>query len=385
MQQLVDSLSFRPFCCFFGLSILIVLIAGCESRKEIRGQIAAEPENPNIWGLVPFQKVDSVNPVLEPGDHVFTCPILKQEVRWEEKDVFNPAAVVKDGKVHLLYRAEDHVGKNNGTSRIGLAVSEDGLHFEKLPEPVFYPENDSLKPLEWDGGVEDPRIIEADDGRYIMTYTSYDGKVARLMLAISRDLFHWDKYGRILKGKYRDTWSKAGAIVAERQHEKVIAKKVNGKYWMYFGDTDLFIATSDDLVNWEPVEENGRLKSVLQPRPGYFDSRLVEAGPYALVREEGILLLYNGMNLDKGEDGHHPELASGAYSAGQALFEKNDPGSLKHRMEDYFLTPEKPYEITGQINQVCFIEGMVPYHDHWFLYYGTADSKIAVAVTKIKE
>jgi len=96
-----------------------------------------------------------------------------------------------------------------------------------------------------------------------------------------------------------------------------------------------------------------------------------------LITDHGILLLYNGMNLDEGGD---PELAKGAYCAGQALFDKNDPAKLIDRMEKNFMKPDKPYEITGQVNQVCFIEGMVPFDNKWFLYYGTADSKIAVAV-----
>jgi len=323
--------------------------------------------------------MDEENPVLNPGNLTFTCPILKLPVKWEEKDVFNPAAVVKDGLINLLYRAEDSIGSNNGTSRIGLALSDDGVTFNKLPEPIFYPDNDSLKTLEWDGGVEDPRIVEAEDGRYVLTYTSYDGEVARLMVATSVDLKSWKKYGRVLKGKWKDTWSKAGAIVAERKGDKVIAKKINDKYWMYFGDTDLFLAFSEDLINWSPLLEEGVLKSVLKPRPGFFDSRLVESGPYALLREDGILLLYNGMNLGENEN-RDTTLAPGTYSAGQALFARDNPGKLVDRSETYFLTPEKPYETEGQVNLVCFIEGMVPYQGKWFLYYGTADSKIAVAV-----
>jgi predicted GH43/DUF377 family glycosyl hydrolase len=70
---------------------------------------------------------------------------------------------------------------------------------------------------------------------------------------------------------------------------------------------------------------------------------------------------------------------SGAYCAGQALFDVNDPTTLVDRTDDYFMKPDKPYEITGQVNQVCFIEGMVPFKGNWYLYYGTADSKIAVA------
>ncbi len=332
------------------------------------------------WVMLPFTKVDSVNPVLTAGENTFVCPVLKQVVKWEEKDVFNPAAVVRNNKVYLLYRAEDTLGKYAGTSRIGLATSTDGLHFTKHPEPVFYPANDSLKIYEWEGGVEDPRIVETPDGKYVMTYTSYDGNVARLMLAFSDDLMKWEKYGPVLQGKYKNTWSKSGAIIAKQKGSSIVAEKINGKYWMYFGDTDLFMASSDDLVHWIPVEQDGHLQKVLQPRPGYFDSRLVESGPYALVREQGILLLYNGMNLEKVGD---PNITGSAYCAGQALFDLDDPTVLINRLEENFLRPEKPYETTGQINLVCFLEGMVPFKGNWFLYYGTADSKIAVATLPI--
>ncbi len=147
---------------------------------------------------------------------------------------------------------------------------------------------------------------------------------------------------------------------------------------MYFGDTDLFIATSEDLIRWTPVESDGKFKSVLTPRPGYFDSRLVESGPYAIKTEKGIVLIYNGMNLETGGD---PTLSPGAYCVGQALFSNDDPTRVVDRLEHYFMKPDRPYETTGQINQVCFAEGMVRFNEKWFLYYGTADSKIAVTVS----
>lgn len=369
---MIQKLNYFNFLPSFILPLLIS--CGSSTTPSQTHAVAAD----SSWAMLPFVKADSVNPVLRAGDNTFTCPILGKEVKWEEKDVFNPAAIVKDNKVHLLYRAEDKIGKYAGTSRLGLAISEDGFTFTKMETPVFYPENDSLKKYEWEGGCEDPRVVENEDGLYIMTYTSYDGKTARLMLATSKDLLKWNKYGVILKGRFRNTWSKSGAIVAEQKNERIVAKKINGKYWMYFGDTDLFLASSDDLLSWVPVTENdSTLKSVLKPRPGYFDSRLVESGPYALVRDHGILLLYNGMNLDKGGD---PSINPGAYCAGQALFDSNDPSRLINRLENNFMKPEKPYETDGQVNQVCFIEGMVPFKGKWFLYYGTADSKIAVAV-----
>jgi predicted GH43/DUF377 family glycosyl hydrolase len=360
---------------FITVSVTLIVVS-CDSRKSVSTETQTQKPD-SSWAMFPFVKADSVNPVLLPGDNVFHCPILKKNVKWEEKDVFNPAAVVRDGKVYLIYRAEDVIGKYAGTSRLGLAVSNDGLHFEKMKEPVLYPDNDSLKVYEWEGGVEDPRIVESEDSTYILTYTAYDGTVARLMLATSKDLIHWQKQGTVLQGKYKNTWSKSGAIVARQQGARIVAEKIKGKYWMYFGDTDLFMATSTDLLHWTPVSKNDSLKSILKPRPGYFDSRLVESGPYALVKDEGILLIYNGMNLDAGGD---QALAKGAYCGGQALFDKNDPAKLITRLEKNFIRPDKEYEIAGQINQVCFLEGMVYFNHRWFLYFGTADSKIAVAV-----
>jgi predicted GH43/DUF377 family glycosyl hydrolase len=360
----------------FSRVVGLVLLIGCTPQKENQ----AKEIKDTAWAILPFVKVDSLNPILAAGDGKFFCSILKKEVNWEEKDVFNPAAVVRNDSVFLIYRAEDTIGKHAGTSRLGLAISTDGLHFIRRKEPILFPDEDYMKGYEWEGGIEDPRVVESEDGTYIMTYTAYDGKVARLCVASSTNLVKWIKHGLVLQGKYVDSWSKSGAIVAKQVEEKIVAKKINGKYWMYFGDTDLFLATSDDLIRWQPIEENNTLKSVLQPRKGYFDSRLVESGPYALLTEKGIVLIYNGMNLDVGGDS---TIAKGAYCAGQALFDANDPSKLIDRLEKNFLRPDQPYEISGQVNQVCFVEGLVPFHGKWFLYFGTADSKIAVATSTI--
>jgi predicted GH43/DUF377 family glycosyl hydrolase len=338
--------------------LLFFFFTNCQQKKEI----SAGKKNNLDWALLNFTKLDSLNPILQPSNtQIFNCPVSKSTVMWEEKNVLNPSAIVRQGKVYLIYRAQD----KKMTSRLGLAISDDGSHFVKQPEPVLFPDEDSMKKYEWSGGIEDPRVIETEDGSYIMTYTSYDGKTARLCLASSKDLKSWIKHGLVLKGeKYKNTWSKSGAIIARQSGDKIIATKIKGKYWMYFGDTDLFIATSDDLIHWEIAEnaESKKMISVLHARMGYFDSRLVEPGPYALIRDEGILLIYNGSN------------------AGQALFDKNGPYKLIARTDSSFIRPDKPYEKIGEVNEVCFVEGLVHYKNKWFLYYGTADSKIAVAV-----
>ena len=336
--------------------------------------------NSDSWALGPFSKVDSVNPILTPGDGSFFDSLRGGPVKWEEKDVFNPAIVVREGRLYLLYRAQDKVGRPEGTSRIGLAVSDDGYHFTRRAEPVLYPEADAEKPLEWEGGCEDPRVVEDERGTYFMTYTAYDGETARLVVATSTDLTHWYKHGRVFSnfnsGEY--SWSKSGSIVSRYAGGKIVATKINGKYWMYWGDSGIWAATSDDLIHWTPVMDMDgiRLKTVVAPRLGHWDSKLVESGPPAMITKDGILLIYNGMNQRSVGDSSLPE---GMYGGGQVLLDSTDPTRVMQRLEHNFIRPDKPYEITGQVNQVCFLEGLAAFGGRWLLYYGTADSKIAVA------
>ncbi len=341
---------------------------------------AAVPAD-SSWALLPFTKADTVNPVLVPGNSTFLDPLRRGLVKWEEKDVFNPAIVVKRGKLYLLYRAQDKIGRPAGTSRIGLAVSEDGYHFTRWPVPVLYPAEDAQKSLEWEGGCEDPRIVQDERDIYYMTYTAFDGQTARLLVATSRDLVHWTKHGSAFadayNGKYSRTWSKSGSIVSQYLGSKIVAKRVLGKYWMYWGDQDIRAATSDDLIHWTPVQVGSALKVVLAPRPKHWDSDLVESGPPAMITKEGILLIYNGKNRLTDGDSSLPE---GMYGGGQVLLDKNDPTRVLRRLDHNFIHPDRPYEITGQVGQVCFVEGLADFNGRWLLYYGTADSRIAVAV-----
>jgi len=122
------------------------------------------------WVLGPFLRPAAGNPVIAPNKNsVFNDPLRYAPVHWETLHTFNPAAVVRNGKIYVLYRAEDDTGKmmiGRHTSRVGLATSEDGIRFKRDTEPVFYPANDNEKDREWEGGCEDPRIVEAPDGTH---------------------------------------------------------------------------------------------------------------------------------------------------------------------------------------------------------------------------
>jgi len=365
-------------------AFVLTLFSGCSPKQN------AEQAN----FLVPFTKNLEYNPCLVPTTwYSFHDPIRETEVYWEEKDVFNPATVVKGDTLFLLYRAEDVLGKYNGTSRIGLAFSMDGYHFQKYPRPVLYPDNDEYKKYEWEGGCEDPRVVEDENGTYYMNYTAYDGDKARLFVATSSDLKNWTKHGSVFRkagNQFVDMWSKSGAVLCRQESGRMIATKVKGKYWMYWGESNIYMATSDNLIDWEPVLETDPTKMQLDTmrnytisfqvlfstREGKFDSELVEPGPPALLTDQGFLFIYNSKNSPTFGD---KNLAQGAYAAGQIITDKNDPRKVLYRTDDYFITPDQPFEITGQVNNVCFVEGLARYKEKWWLYYGTADSKIAVA------
>ena len=336
--------------------------------------------------MLDFKKTE-LNPIMTADDsYSFYCPVQEKSVAWQKADVFNPAAIVRNDTVYLLFRAEDNPKAILGgrTSRIGLAYSTDGVNFTKYPEPVFYPDKDDFQKWDYPGGVEDPRVVELANGKYLMLFTSWNRDVARLSSAISKDLRSWTKYGPVFRkaydGKFLDTWSKSGSVITELKDGRLIAKKINGKYWMYWGETFVNLASSNDGKQWEPLlDEKGQLLKVFEPSIGEFDSHLTEPGPPALYTENGILLLYNGKNLSG--PGAGTSVPEGTYCGGQVLFDSTDPSKFINRLEEPFICPSLPHEISGQYKAgTTFIEGLVYYQDKWFLYYGTADSMVGLAV-----
>ncbi|MBS3774430.1 MAG: hypothetical protein KGY70_04540 [Bacteroidales bacterium] len=337
------------------------------------------------WTFGPFVRPEGVNPIIAPDSQsYFHCPMRDSMLYWESMATFNPAAVVKDNQVHVLYRAEDLTGEmkiGGHTSRLGMAVSDNGLDFKRLKEPVFYPEDDNQKQYEWPGGTEDPRIVETGEGTYVMTYTQWNHKTPRLAVATSKDLENWTKHGPAFEdayeGKFNSMHTKSGAIVTKREGNHLIAQKLAGKYWMYWGVPKIYLATSENLTDWEPiVNEDGSLKPVLQPREGYFDSWLVEAGPPAILTDQGILVMYNAGNSAVNGD---PSVPDSTYTGGQALYSVKNPAKLKARIDKPFIQPEEEFEKSGQYpSGTTFIEGLVPFKDKWFIYYGTADSNVGV-------
>jgi len=365
------------------LLTLAIVISSCKNEKDNSTEKKNSSESPWLLG---FEKT-AINPIMQ-ADSTFTFldPITEKEVQWQKADVFNPGAIVRNDTVFLLFRAEDNPAAILGgrTSRIGLAYSTNGINFTKYPEPVLFPDNDAFAVWDQPGGIEDPRIVETPEGTYIMLYTSWNKDVARLSSATSKDLRSWTKHGPVFEnandGKFVDEWSKSGSMVTELVDGRLIAKKIDGKYLMYWGELFVNLATSSNGIDWEPsLNDEGELLHSFTPTINEFDSHLTEPGPPALFTDDGILLLYNGKNLSG--DGATSKYPEGTYCGGQVLFDIKDPTKMIKRMEVPFICPSLPHEVSGQYKAgTTFIEGLVYFKNKWFLYYGTADSMVGLAV-----
>ncbi len=357
-----------------GLLLVSGVLSSCQQKQE-------------QWALLGFERPEGVNPIISPDSTVkFLCPMRGDSIGWMESDVFNPAATIYDGKVVVVFRAEDNsaVGIGTRTSRLGYATSDDGLHFTYENAPILYPADDSQKELEHPGGCEDPRIAVTEDGLYVMCYTQWNRKQARLAVATSRDLKTWEKHGpafaKAYDGRFKDDFSKSASIVTKVVNGKQVIAEIDGKYWMYWGEKFVNVATSTNLVDWEPIlDENGEMLRVMEPRKGKFDSSLTECGPPAVLTKKGILLLYNGKNAS-GED-CDSLYTENTYCGGQALFDAANPTRLISRLDKPFFIPEASFEKSGQYPAgTVFIEGLVLFNGKWHLYYGCADSRVSVAV-----
>ncbi len=341
------------------------------------------------WAIGPFTRQATPEPVIKADpDATFENPINHEIVHWEKAWVYNPAAVARDGKIVVLYRAQQ--GPGNTVSRVGYAESNDGFHFTRDPQPVYYPAEDDQKSFEWkgsegSGGCEDPRLAEAPDGSYRLTYSEYSNKGFRIGIGSSTDLKHWTKLGGAFAGtKWEEAHVKSAAVVHEVKNGKMVAAKINGTYLMYFGENAVHLATSDDLTHWKPVEKpDGSMLTVMTPRKDFFDSRLTEVGCQSVLTKDGIVVFYNGENEKEGKN--DPSIGVNAYCGGQALFDKKDPTHLIARLDKPFIQPTYPWEKTGLFRMgTTFIEGLALSRGQWFLYFGCADSVVGVATAPMK-
>ena len=272
---------------------------------------------------------------------------------WECYNVFNPSVIHHGGLFHMHYRAQglDYV------SRIGYAVSEDGVSWNRLRRPVLEPVGETEA-----RGVEDPRVVALDGGFY-MAYTAY-GTAATNASAItpkfarSDNLITWERLGPLVTGED----NKDHALFPRRVGQRYLA--------LHRRPPQVWLAESDDLRAW-PQEQ---MRPIFGPREaGGWDGKRVGGNGTPIETEHGWLMLYHAY-----DQGH-------VYRLGVCLLDLEDPGRVIHRPRDPIFEPEELWELRGDVPNVVFSCANPVVDGHVYVYYGAADHVIGLATCRLDE
>lgn len=271
---------------------------------------------------------------------------------WETYNVFNPSVIYHAGLFHMHYRAQGL----DWVSRIGYAVSADGVQWNRLRQPVLEPAGEGEA-----RGVEDPRVT-AIDGTFYMAYTAFarspNGFVITPMFARSRNLITWERLGPLVCGE-------------DNKDHLLFPRQINGHYVaLHRRPPQVWLAESDDLRTW-PAE---RMRPVFGPRPGNgWDEKRVGANGVPIETEAGWLMLYHAY------DRQH------VYRLGVCVLDRDDPGQVRHRPAAPIFAPEELWELRGDVPNVVFscanpvVDGQV------YVYYGAADHVIGLATCQLAD
>lgn len=275
--------------------------------------------------------------------------------------VFNPGAtLLRDGTTLLLCRVEDR----RGHSHLCAARSQNGVDGWVIDEsPTLLPDPE-LHPEEiW--GIEDPRITWVPElEKYAIAYTAFSRGGPGVALALTEDFREFERCGLVMQPDDKDA-----ALLPER---------IDGNFALVHRPmTDLgahiWISFSPDLLNW------GNHRLMLPSRKGaWWDANKVGLSPPLIATDRGWLMLYHGVR----------HTAAGClYRLGLALFDRARPEQCLLRGDSWVFGPEAPYEREGDVGYVVFPCGhtLAPDGDTLRLYYGAADSGVALASGSIRE
>ena len=275
--------------------------------------------------------------------------------------VFNPAATrLHDGTTLLLCRVEDR----RGLSHLCAARSSNGVDGWEIDRtPTLWPDETNYPEELW--GIEDPRITFIEEiGKYAVVYTAYSRGGPGVALATTSDFRTFERYGLIMQPDDKDA--------------ALLPRRIGGRFaLLHRPDTNsgahVWISYSQDLRNW------GSHKLILQARKGgWWDAQKVGLSPPLVETSQGWLMIYHGVRNT---------VSGGLYRLGLALFSRDDPEKCLLRGESWIFGPEETYECLGDVGNVTFPCGYTVGEDgdSLNLYYGAADTCIALATGSIKE
>ena len=292
----------------------------------------------------------SSNPILTAADWPY--PI---------HSVFNAGAtLLMDGTTLLLCRVEDRCGM----SHLCAARSDNGVdNWQIDPQPTLLPDPDHYPEELW--GIEDPRITYlAELQKYAVTYTAYTRDGPGVALALTEDFQHFERYGVIMSPEDKDA--------------ALLPYRIDGQWVLIHrlvsaSGAHMWISFSSDLRHW------GSRKIMLEARKGgWWDADKIGLSSPPIETEHGWLVIYHGVRMTG---------AGCIYRLGLALFDLHSPERCIKRGDEWIFGPEKPYEQFGDVGYVVFPCGytLAPDGDKLNLYYGAADTSIALATGSVKD
>ena len=333
----------------------------------------------------------------------------------EVEGVLNPASARgPDGHLYLFPRL---VARGN-YSRIGIARvlfndAGDPFGVERLGI-VLEPEADYERRGDGTSGCEDPRITFVEPlRRYIMTYTAHSADGPRIALAISEDLFRWQRLGLAEFRPYEgivfgginnkdasvfpvaipDLSGQLSMAIVHRplfrgtrpediasQSEPRLVDLERESIWISYCSTAMADCDASHLRHFgshhrlaTPVELWERLK--------------IGGGTPPILTRHGWLTVYHGV----GERPALPDLPRALfYSAGVLVLAEKTPHVIRYRSREPVLTPELPLERTGVVANVVFPTAIdrrddIGLPERFDVYYGMADNRIGVARLDLPE
>lgn len=292
-----------------------------------------------------------------PGNPILTT----NDLAYPANAIFNAGAALVDGETVLLARVEDL----RGISHFNVCRSKDGFsdwHCE--PQPTLHPDRQGHPEENW--GIEDPRVTWLEElGVWAVVYTAYSRRGPQVSLATTKDFKTFERLGSILP--------------PEDKNAALFPRRFGGDWLILhrpvsFGqDPAVWISTSPNLKHW-----SGHTVLMETRRGAWWDAIRIGPCPPPMETPEGWLFLYHGVR----------NTAAGAiYRLGLALLDLEDPYKVIRRSEDWVFGPQEPYERVGDVGNVVFSCGwtLEPKTKEIRLYYGAADTCIALATAKLSD
>ncbi len=287
-------------------------------------------------------------------------PILTAaDLPYPANSIFNPGAARVGTDTVLLARVEDL----RGISQLHVARSRDGVTDWQFDADVLLRPDELRYPEEiW--GCEDPRLTWLPErGEWAIAYTAYSRRGPLVSLAVTRDFRTVERLGPVMPPEDKDA--------------ALFPRRFDGRWAMIHrpsplrGGAHMWISYSPDLRHW------GDHTLLLEARDGaWWDAGKIGLGPPPLETAEGWLVMYHGV---------HATADGPIYRVGLVLLDLDDPRIILHRTDEWVFGPIEPYEVSGDVDHVVFPCGWVldPVGDQLSLYYGAADTAIAVATASL--